>query len=61
VEKILSNNFFNPEARKISFFEKNGGYEMLEKNFQMKPAEVTEIWSKRPVFVEVVVQDFPPE
>lgn len=43
MEKILSKNFFNPEARSVSFFEKNGGYEMLKKTFAMKPGEVTDL------------------
>lgn len=43
MEKILSKNFFNAEAAKLSFFEGNGGYEILKKTFKMKPAEVTDL------------------
>lgn len=43
MEKILSKNFFNPEARHITFFEGNGGYEMLKKTFKMKPSEVVDL------------------
>lgn len=43
MEKILSNNFFNPEAAKLSFYEKNDGYKMLKKALKMKPQEITDL------------------
>lgn len=43
MEKILSKNFFNPEAKSISFYEKNGGYSMLKKAFKMKPLEIVDL------------------
>ena len=43
MEKFLSKNFFNPEAAKLSFYEKNEGYSMLKKALTMKPQEITDV------------------
>ena len=41
MEKILSKNFFNPQARSIAFYLKNGGYEAARKALtQMTPQTV---------------------
>lgn len=41
LEKILSTNFFNPEARKIDFYLQGGGYEAARKALtQMTPESV---------------------
>ncbi|MGI8782485.1 MAG: NADH-quinone oxidoreductase subunit NuoF [Acidobacteriota bacterium] len=41
MEKILSRNFHNPEARKIDFYTRNGGYQTLERVLrEWQPAAV---------------------
>jgi len=41
--KLVSKHFDNPEAYKLSEYEKLGGYKSLETVFKMQPDEVIEL------------------
>lgn len=43
MDKILSHNFGNPQARTLSFYQEHGGYAQLPKVLKMNPQDITDV------------------